>query len=117
MQYEEEQQAPYKTISAEEARKMIEAGTRIIDVRRPEEWDRGHIAEADLIPVEAGVYAFGTELQKLNLVPDEKVIFTCAAGHRSIIACEIALLMGFKDVYNLANGMSGWTFHGYPVER
>ena len=29
---------------------MIEAGTRIIDVRQPEEWNRGHIAEAELVP-------------------------------------------------------------------
>ncbi|HEY7418613.1 MAG TPA: rhodanese-like domain-containing protein [Ktedonobacteraceae bacterium] len=118
MAYNEiDQQPPYKTIGTEEAHRMVEAGAHVIDVRRPEEWNRGHIAQADLIPVEAGIYDFGKTLKDMNLPAEEDVIFVCASGQRSALASEIALLTGLNKVYNLANGMYGWIQRGYPVEQ
>ena len=106
---------PYTTIGTDEAKSMIESGTRVVDVRRPEEWTRGHIAEAELVTID-GVYTFGKALQDLNLPQDEDVIFVCASGQRSAMASEIAALVGFKRIYNLANGMNGWVNRGYPIE-
>lgn len=107
---------PYDTIGTDEARKMIEAGARVIDVRQPDEWNRGHIEQATLVPLN-GIYSFGKALQDLRLPQDEDVIFVCASGQRSASASEIALVAGFKKVYNLANGMNGWMMRRYPVER
>jgi rhodanese-related sulfurtransferase len=107
---------PYTTIGTDEAKRMVDAGTRIVDVRRPDEWNYGHIPEATLVTIE-GIYTFGTALQQENLSLDEDVIFVCGSGQRSSTASEIALLLGFKKVYNLARGMSGWANRGYPVER
>jgi rhodanese-related sulfurtransferase len=107
---------PYMTIGTDQAKSMIESGTRIVDVRRPEEWNRGHIAEAELVTID-GIYTFGTALQKLNLLQDEDIIFVCASGQRSAMASEIAALLGFKRAHNLANGMNGWVNRGYPIER
>jgi rhodanese-related sulfurtransferase len=95
---------------------MIEAGARVIDVRQPEEWNRGHIPEAELVPLN-GIYSFGKALKDLNISPDEKVIFVCAMGQRSASAVEIALVTGLNNVYNLANGMNGWVHRRYPIER
>ena len=107
---------PYTTIGTDEAKKMIDAGAHVVDVRRPDEWDRGHIAEADLVTIE-GIYAFGERLKEQNLPMDEDVIFICASGQRSAMASEIALLLGFNKVYNVANGMHGWVNRNYPIER
>ena len=115
MAYEDED-LPYETIGTDQAREMIEAGAHVIDVRRPEEWNRGHIADAELVPIE-GIYAFGKALQEQYLLAEEEVIFVCASGQRSAVASEIALLIGLKKVYNLANGMNGWVARGYPIER
>ena len=115
--YEDEDEIlPYKTIGTDEAKKMIDSGTRVIDVRTPEEWNRGHIAEADLLTI-SGIYSFGKALEELNLSSDEDVIFVCASGQRSSTASEIALLTGLHKVYNLANGMNGWVGRRYPIER
>ncbi len=117
MNYDDEEEAlPYKTIGTDEAKRMIEQGAHVIDVRQPEEWNRGHIAEAELVPI-SGIYAFGKALKELNLPEDEDVIFVCASGQRSASASEIALVAGLKNVYNLANGMNGWMGRRYPVER
>ena len=110
-------QPPYKDIQAEEAHQMIEEGAYVVDVRRPEEWKRGHIAQAKLLPVEAGIYTFGKALKDMNLPAQENVVFVCASGQRSALACEIALLTGQNKVYNLAGGMYGWMQRGYPTER
>ncbi len=112
----EEEALPYTTIGTDEAKQMIESGTRIIDVRQPEEWHRGHIAEAELVPL-AGIYSFAKALSELNIPKDEALIFTCAMGQRSSMASEIALVSGFTNVHNLANGMNGWVNRRYPVER
>ena len=113
---DEDEKLPYATIGTDEAKNMIEAGTRVIDVRQPDEWNRGHIAEAELVPLD-GIYAFGKALKELNLPADEDVIFVCASGQRSSAASEIALVTGLNKVYNLANGMNGWVNRRYPIER
>jgi rhodanese-related sulfurtransferase len=114
--YDEEETFPYKTIGTDDAKHMIEAGARVIDVRQLDEWNRGHIAEATLVPIE-GIYSFGKALKVLKLPADEAVIFVCASGQRSASASEIALVAGLSNVYNLANGMNGWMMRRYPVER
>jgi rhodanese-related sulfurtransferase len=113
---DEEEGPPYTTIGTDEAKRMIESGVHVIDVRQPDEWNMGHIAEAELVPIN-GIYSFGRALKELNLLPDEDVIFVCASGQRSASASEIALVTGLQKVYNLANGMNGWRNRGYPMER
>ncbi len=113
---DEEEAFPYTTIGTDDAKRMIDAGVYVIDVRQPDEWNRGHIPEATLLPIN-GIYSFGKALKDLNLPEDEEVIFTCAMGQRSAMASEIALLTGLKKVYNLANGMNGWVARRYPIER
>ncbi|HAG99482.1 MAG TPA: hypothetical protein DDW33_00055, partial [Ktedonobacter sp.] len=100
---DEEEVLPYSTIGTDEAQKMIEAGAHVIDVRQPDEWFRGHIPEAQLVPLN-GIYSFGHALKDLNLPENEDVIFVCASGQRSASASEIALVAGLNKVYNLANG-------------
>ncbi len=116
MPYDEEETVPYKTVTTDQAKQMIDSGTRVIDVRQQDEWDRGHIAQAELVPLD-GIYSFGKALQSLDIGEDEDVIFVCAAGQRSATASEIAMVAGLKKVYNLAYGMNGWTMHRYPIER
>ena len=114
--YDDEEAFPYKTIGTDEAKRMIEEGAHVIDVRQLDEWNRGHIAEATLVPIN-GIYSFGKALKDLNLPPDEPVIFVCASGQRSASASEIALVAGLNNVYNLGSGMNGWMMRRYPVER
>ena len=116
MSDDQEEAFPYTTIGTDEAKRMIDAGVTIIDVRQPDEWNRGHIAEAILVPLN-GIYSFGKALKDLDLPEDQEIIFTCAAGQRSASASEIAMVAGFKKIYNLANGMNGWVGRRYPIER
>jgi rhodanese-related sulfurtransferase len=116
MEYDAEEMLPYATVGTDEAKQMIDAGARVLDVRQPEEWQRGHIEQAELVPLN-GIYDFGRVLKESDLSADEDVIFVCAAGQRSAVAAEIALLVGLNKVYNLARGMNGWLNRRYPITR
>ncbi|MBX5449952.1 rhodanese-like domain-containing protein [Thermogemmatispora sp.] len=114
--YETAAPQPYQTVGPAEAKELLAQGARVIDVRWPSEWQQGHIPGATLLPL-SGIYTFGQALRELQLAPSEKVIFVCAVGQRSAIAAEIASLLGFQQVYNLASGMHGWLLSGYPIEQ
>jgi rhodanese-related sulfurtransferase len=108
-------QEPYKRIGIDQARELIDAGkVRVVDVREPNEWVEGHIPQAIHVPL--GNLVNNPEG---NLPEDREQahLFVCAAGMRSAIACEVAAMMGFKEVYNLEGGTGEWIKAGNPVTR
>ena len=106
-------QEPFHRITVEEAKAMLAEGANIIDVRDPHEYQDGHIPNAPLIPVNS-VFARREELPK-----DGKIIFTCAVGQRSALACEMAAAGGLPAdrLYNLEGGTEAWIHAGEPVEK
>jgi rhodanese-related sulfurtransferase len=108
---DEQELEPFQRISAEEAKRMIDAGAvRLVDVREPNEWERDHLANATLLPL-------GTLMQRPDAVGDDNVIFYCEMGQRSAVACEFAASLGLEKIYNLEGGMTAWRQLGYPVEK
>ena len=106
-------QEPFHRISVQEAAEMLQDGAHIIDVREPGEYQGGHVPGAPLIPVNS-VFARREELPK-----DGKIIFTCAVGQRSALACEMAAASGIpaERLYNLEGGTEAWIKAGQPVEK
>ncbi len=105
-------QEPFHRITVEEAKQMLKDGAHIIDVREPHEYVAGHVPGAPLIPVNS-VFARREELPK-----EGKLIFTCAVGQRSALACEMAAAAGYAPdaLYNLEGGTEAWIKAGEPVE-
>ncbi|MGI8547474.1 MAG: MBL fold metallo-hydrolase [Gemmatimonadaceae bacterium] len=81
----------------------------LIDVRNPDEWARGHIGGAILIPL--------PELRnRLNEIPREHtIIVQCHLGARSTVAAATLDAFGFDDVHNLIGGIAAWEAEGHPV--
>ena len=105
-------QEPFTRISVDEAKEMLAGGSvAVIDVREPHEYDAGHVPNAKLIPV-ATVYARRDELPR-----DRDVIFLCAVGQRSALACEMAAAVGLTRLYNLEGGTDAWIKAGEPVDK
>ncbi len=102
---------PFTRIDVNEAKEMIAKGAAVIDVREPHEYNAGHVPDASLIPV-ATVYA-----RREELPPDKDVIFVCAVGQRSALACEMAAAAGLKRLYNLEGGTDAWVKSGQPVAK
>lgn len=74
----------------------------LLDVRSKQEYEEGHLESAINIPV------FELENKANNILKDKTktIIVYCASGSRSRRAKEILEEMGYKDIYNLKNGLN-----------
>ncbi len=87
---------PSATIDGERARRMVEDGATLLDVRTPGEFDGDHIAGAVNIPVAE----LAERLSELG-ARDVPVVVYCRSGQRSGRAQKLLLSEGFAQVENL----------------
>jgi rhodanese-related sulfurtransferase len=107
----EEYAEPFRRISPEEARTLMESGqVSVIDVREDWEYARGHLPNAKLVPLSRIIAAAQQHVEGDNL------IFVCEVGQRSAVAAEFAAALGKEHVYNLEGGTSAWRERGFPIE-
>ena len=105
---------PYYRVNTDEASEMYgEDDVVFVDVRRPDEYAESHIKGALFIPVD-DVLARVDELPE-----DKKLLFICAQGVRSGLACEMAAAMGVEPdrLYNIEDGTLSWVEKGYPTSH
>jgi rhodanese-related sulfurtransferase len=91
---------------------LAEAPVFIVDVREASEVEStGHIAGSIHIPVR-------DLLKNLDKLPgmDEKIVVTCASGHRGAFAMMALRLLGYTDVVNLGGGIGAWSKASLPLE-
>lgn len=86
-------------------------GTRIIDVRTPEEFAEGHIDGAVNIPVESPTFLDAVA----ELDPDATYAVYCRSGNRSQGAVDAMASAGITGIYELESGTVGWTGEGLPL--
>jgi len=100
---------PYYRISIDEAAEMYgKDDVAVVDVRRPNEYTEGHIKGAIFIPVD-------DVLARMDELPaDKKLLFICAQGVRSGLACEMAAAMGVEAerLFNIEDGTAAWIDKG-----
>ena len=76
---------PYTRVTAEEANALVKKGdAHVIDVRRPDEYEAGHVKGALWIQVDEVIPRYD------ELPRQGKLLFICAMGARSGLACEYA---------------------------
>ena len=105
---------PYYRVDSDEAMQILqreEDSTAVLDVRRDDEWVSGHIKDAIHIPID-------DLLGRIDELPqDKKLLFICAAGVRSGLACEMAAAIGYpaEKLYNIEDGTPTWIEKSYPT--
>ena len=97
--------ATYQQITQEKAKEMMQAddGHIIVDVRRQDEYDSGHIPGAILIPNES----IGTEQPKELPDLDQVILIYCRSGRRSKEASQKLADMGYTNIYEFG-GIIDW---------
>ena len=103
---------PVSTVNHLELSERLKNGKRtlVIDVRQPEEYRRGHIAGAKLIPLDK-------LSRRMNELPQNReIVCVCASGNRSNSATRILVKAGFKAV-NMKGGMLSWQRANFPVRK
>lgn len=103
---ETESVSPYHKIDAEEAKMMIEdSDVIIVDVRRPEEYEAGHVPGAVNIPNESISDVQPDALPEL----DTPLIVYCRTGVRSRQASDKLQAIGYTGIYDMG-GIVDWPY-------
>lgn len=94
----------------------------VIDVREPDERARGHVPGSLAIP--AGILERDIEKKAFTggagHLRDEdlgrEIVLYCGGGHRSLLAGDRLLQMGFTNVKSLNGGFKAWADNGGAME-
>ncbi|HET9675985.1 MAG TPA: rhodanese-like domain-containing protein [Solirubrobacterales bacterium] len=105
----EEQGNEVREVSREEARKLVDEGAQLVDVRADHEWEAGRIAGATHLPLQQLPERLG-EIDK-----DRPVIVYCRGGNRSSMATAALQDAGY-DAVKLTEGIVGWSEEDLPLE-
>lgn len=76
--------------------------TVILDVRTPEEYAKGHIQGAVLLPL----YELAERMGEVPL--DRPVYVICYSGERSLQAVKFLMSQGYRLVFHVSQGMVKW---------
>ncbi|HUE26228.1 MAG TPA: rhodanese-like domain-containing protein [Solirubrobacteraceae bacterium] len=95
----------------QEVSELLDGGgdVQLIDVREPDEYERGRIAGARLLPLGDLV------AQAETIDRDRPIVFYCRSGSRSAMATEAFRGAGF-DAHNMTGGLLDWDTAGLPLE-
>lgn len=120
---------PIEQITPNQALEMMQQKQiRYVDVRSVREFRQGHPEGAINIPLldfneEMGQMMPNPDFQKVSLAhldPTQPLIVGCQAGGRSQKACELLLVMGYNQLFNMQGGFggspnqAGWKACGLP---
>lgn len=99
------------SITSEEAKNIMDSEEHyvILDVRTQEEYDKGHIKNAVLIPD----YEINEMAEEMLPDKEQLILVYCRSGRRSKIASENLADMGYSNIREFG-GIIDWE---YEIER
>ena len=104
---ENNREAAYMNITAEEAKQIMdsETGYIILDVRTQEEYDQGHIPGAIVISHEQ----IAEKAEEVLTDKDQLILVYCRSGRRSKIAAEALVELGYTNIKEFG-GILDWPY-------
>ena len=104
---ENDQEAAYMNITAEEARQIMDSedGYIILDARTQEEYDQGHIPGAIVISHEE----IAEKAEEVLTDKDQLILVYCRSGRRSKIAAEALVELGYTNIKEFG-GIIDWPY-------
>jgi rhodanese-related sulfurtransferase len=112
----------YTNIDNTALKALLKKGTKIIDIRRKDEWAKtGVVAGSTRLTAFDGrgnfVRSFPNALRELA-GPDEEIILICRTGNRSsVLANMLTEQAGYTKVYNVTDGIVKWIKGKNPVAK
>jgi rhodanese-related sulfurtransferase len=99
-------------VSAADAVRLINKGALVIDVRKPDEFETGHIVNARNVPAER--VQQGDEINKKK---DKILLTVCADGSTSGRAAGHLRKSGYENAFSLKGGLAGWRADNLPLVK
>jgi rhodanese-related sulfurtransferase len=100
-----------KEFTIEQARERLAANPKavLMDVREDIEWQNGHASQA--------VHLGKRDIEKLFPDTDSEIIMYCGGGYRSVLTCDVAQRMGYKNVSSLIGGYKALMTANWPIAK
>jgi rhodanese-related sulfurtransferase len=113
------QQGGVSNVSNTELQTLLDEKVTLVDIRLPEEWqETGIVAGSQPITLfqkDGSVAAdFLTKIQQVAPM-DKPVALICRTGNRTRAGSEMLVQVGYKQVYNVTHGITGWIKEGKAV--
>jgi hydroxyacylglutathione hydrolase len=101
-------------VSVDELHNLVNSDEveQILDVRRPPEYESGHVPRA----IHAPLSELREQISHLPLDPSKPTAVICAGGYRSSAATSILQQQGYTNLLNVTGGTTAWINAGHPVE-
>jgi rhodanese-related sulfurtransferase len=104
-----------KEITLEQARERLAKNPQavLLDVREDGEWQAGHAAQAQHL----GKGILERDLESRFPDPDREILMYCGGGYRSVLTCDAAQKMGYRNVHSIAGGYKALVAAGWPMVK
>lgn len=104
-----------------EAEQCLNRDTLMIDIREPQEFERGHIPGAIHLPrgmLEFDIHKLVESAKPdLNVASEEQaIVLYCGTGGRSALAAQCLESMGYRNVRSMAGGIVAWAAAHLPLD-
>jgi rhodanese-related sulfurtransferase len=100
-------------VSAADAVRLINKGALVIDVRKPEEFQAGHIVNARNVPLERVQKDESTISKQKNKI----LLAVCADGSTAGRAAGHLRKTGYENAFSLKGGLAGWRADNLPLVK
>lgn len=100
-------------VSAADAVRLINKGALVIDVRKPAEFEAGHIVNARNVELEKIQQGDDTIAKK----KDKILIAVCENGGLSGKAASLLRRAGYPNAFSLRGGIGGWRADNLPLVK
>ena len=113
---------PFANIGNSELQTRLEKGTKLIDIRRPEEWRETGVVDGSIKLTAFDnqgrfIESFSDELQKM-VQPEEEFVVICRTGNRTAALSNwLVTKGGYENVINVQDGITSWIKEERPVSK
>lgn len=111
----EEAKPRVKELTIEQAKERLAKNPKaiLVDVREDAEWQVGHAQQA----IHLGKGILERDIEGVLPDPNAEIIMYCGGGYRSILTCDVAQRMGYKNVSSLIGGYKGLVAAQWPMTK
>jgi rhodanese-related sulfurtransferase len=100
-------------VSSADAVRLINKGALVIDVRKPDEFQTGHIVNARNIALDR----IQQDDDAIKKQKDKILLAVCGDGATSGRAAGLLRKAGYENTFSLKGGLAGWRADNLPVVK
>jgi len=107
------QTAAFASISSQDLIRLMNQGALVLDIRKPDEFEQGHVNGAKHLPSDQILKA-GDSFKRFK---DKPVVVYCESGSLAAAAVRQLIEQGFTKAFTLRGGFAGWRAENLPIAK